>query len=189
MGILSNIGVGLLVLMLLGICIFVHELGHFLAARWCGMVIDTFSIGMGPAIWKRKRNGITYRIGWIPFGGYVALPQLDPTGMALIQGEPEAGASDKPSVTSDQAKKEKSRELPRIAPWKKIVVSLAGGVGNLILAVIIAWLVFWLGKPATIAETSSMVGYVEEGSAAWNQGCFALVWFSTRSMMIFMLRL
>ena len=69
--------------------IFVHELGHFLVALKCGMVIDVFSIGFGPAMWKKKVNGITYKIGWIPFGGYVALPQLDPSGMSSIQGEDE----------------------------------------------------------------------------------------------------
>ena len=57
------------------------------------MVVDTFSLGFGPAIWKRKLRGITYKVGCIPFGGYVALPQLDPSGMAAIQGKGESGGS------------------------------------------------------------------------------------------------
>jgi regulator of sigma E protease len=69
-------------IILFGFSIFVHELGHFLMALRCGMVVDTFSLGFGPAIWKRKIRGVIYKIGWIPFGGYVALPQLDPSGMA-----------------------------------------------------------------------------------------------------------
>ena len=72
---------------LFGFTIFIHELGHFLVALRCGMVVDTFSIGFGPALWKRKIRGITYKIGWIPVGGYVALPQLDPSGMETIQGK------------------------------------------------------------------------------------------------------
>ena len=68
----------LAMLLLFSASIFVHELGHFLAARAFGMVADVFSIGMGPALWKRKIGATTYKIGWIFFGGYVALPQMDP---------------------------------------------------------------------------------------------------------------
>jgi regulator of sigma E protease len=57
------------ILLMFGATIFVHELGHFLVARRCGMVVEVFSIGFGPAIWKTKRNGITYKIGIFPFGG------------------------------------------------------------------------------------------------------------------------
>ena len=77
---ISNILTGLVVLLLFGLTIFIHELGHFLVARWCGMTVDAFSIGFGPAIWKRKINGVLYKIGLLPFGGYVALPQMDPSG-------------------------------------------------------------------------------------------------------------
>ena len=59
--------------LLFSLSIFVHELGHFLAARAFGMVADVFSIGLGPALWKRKVGATTYKLGWIPFGGYVAL--------------------------------------------------------------------------------------------------------------------
>ena len=55
-------------IVLLGLSIFVHELGHFLAARRFGMIVDTFSIGFGPAIWKRKVGDTTYKIGCLPLG-------------------------------------------------------------------------------------------------------------------------
>jgi membrane-associated protease RseP (regulator of RpoE activity) len=58
--------------------IFGHELGQFLAARALGMAADVFSIGMGPALWKRRFGATVWKIGAIPFGGYVALPQMDP---------------------------------------------------------------------------------------------------------------
>ena len=76
----------LMVLVLFGLTIFVHELGHFLAARRCGMIVEVFAIGFGPPLWQRRINGVTYKIGCIPFGGYVSLPQLDPAGMQQIQG-------------------------------------------------------------------------------------------------------
>ena len=50
-----------IVVVLFSVTIFVHELGHFLVARWCGMVVDTFSLGFGPALWKRERNGVAAR--------------------------------------------------------------------------------------------------------------------------------
>ncbi|MEI8205783.1 MAG: site-2 protease family protein [Kiritimatiellales bacterium] len=68
-------------LFLFGVTVFVHEFGHFIVARRCGLVVKTFSIGFGRAIFKWEKDGILYKIGWIPFGGYVALPQLDPEGM------------------------------------------------------------------------------------------------------------
>ena len=61
----------------LGLLIFVHELGHFLAARRRGVKVSRFSIGFGPAIWSHQaKDGVEYRLSWIPLGGYVALPQL-----------------------------------------------------------------------------------------------------------------
>jgi regulator of sigma E protease len=141
-----------LVILLLGASIFVHELGHFVVARWCGMVVDTFSIGFGHAIWKKKVGEVTYKIGWIPFGGYVALPQMDPT----LDGKAEADTQ--------------QRALPPVAPWKRIVVSLAGATGNILFAIPLAWIVFLSGRPAAPHETNSLIGYVETNGAAYSAG-------------------
>jgi len=155
-----------ILLLLLGVTIFIHELGHYLLARWLGFVVEVFSVGFGPAIWKKKYNGIVYKIGWIPIGGYVAIPQLDPTGMALIQGsgEGEAGEEKKDAAGAPVLK------YPPMAPWKKIVVAFAGGVGNMVLAVIIAWAVYLIGMPAGPSERSAMVGHVDRDSKAYAQG-------------------
>lgn len=142
----------LVVLLLFGATIFVHELGHFLVARWCGMIVEVFSIGFGPAIWKRRIGGITYKIGWFPFGGYVALPQMDPAGPA--PGDPA---------------KEKT-PIPPAAPWKRILVSLAGVTGNMILAVLLACIVYAVGKPSAPHERNCIVGWVDTNSAAFAQG-------------------
>ena len=73
-----------MMLFLFGITIFVHEWGHFIVAKKCGLVIEAFSIGMGPALWKKEIDGIVYKIGAFPIGGYVSLPQLDPEGMEKV---------------------------------------------------------------------------------------------------------
>ncbi|NQU39235.1 MAG: RIP metalloprotease RseP [Lentisphaerae bacterium] len=149
-----------ILILLFGVTIFVHELGHFLTARWLGLVIEVFSIGFGPSIWEKKVNGIRYKIGCIPFGGYVALPQLDPTGMSRVQGSGEG----------EDEGAEQPAPLPAIAPWRKIIVSVAGAVGNILLAIVIAWIVFWVGIPAGPSERSSVVGYVAPDSAAYEKG-------------------
>ncbi|MDP6631431.1 MAG: RIP metalloprotease RseP [Kiritimatiellia bacterium] len=146
-----------ILVLLFGVTIFIHELGHYLTARWLGLVVEVFSIGFGPSIWEKKIKGIRYKIGCIPFGGYVALPQLDPSGMSHIQG----------SDDEAEAGKESRPPLPSIAPWRKIIVSAAGAIGNTLLAILIAWLVFWIGIPAGPSERSSVVGFVAPESAAY----------------------
>jgi len=65
---------GLAFLVVLGVLVFVHELGHYLVARWCGVHVEVFSIGFGPAIFMwRDRVGTVWKLSWLPFGGYVKL--------------------------------------------------------------------------------------------------------------------
>ncbi|NCD32855.1 MAG: RIP metalloprotease RseP [Spartobacteria bacterium] len=139
-----------LVMLLFGVTIFVHELGHFLTARRLGLVIDTFSIGFGPAVWKKKVKGIVYKIGILPFGGYVALPQLDPGG----------GAVDAEGNT---------RDLPDIAAWKKIPVAFAGAFCNVVLAFVIAWGIYLKSDSLSFSETA-VVGYVATNAPAYEAG-------------------
>ena len=144
------------VILLFTLAIFIHEFGHYIAARLLGLQVDAFSIGFGPAIWKKTIKGIEYKIGWILFGGYVALPQLDPTGMEKVQGDYEE-------------KGEKPRALPDVAPWKRIVVSFAGPLGNVVLAVFVAFLIAWLpGSNTGVVDTR--VGAVKEETPAWKAG-------------------
>lgn len=159
--ILMGIWAGIVVVLLFSLAIFVHELGHYLAARRLGLVIDTFAIGFGPALWKRKIGGTVYKICLIPFGGYVALPQLDPSGMEAVQGEQEA---DKAGKSAGE-----QRVLPDIEPWKRMVVSVAGPIGNLVLAVLLAWII-WAAPWAVTGGADTIVGTVDESSDAWEAG-------------------
>ncbi len=83
--------------MLFNLLIIVHELGHYLAARWRGLVIERFGIWFGKPIWKEKINGVDFCLGCIPAGGYVALPQMAP--MEAIEGKNEAERQNLPPVS------------------------------------------------------------------------------------------
>ena len=112
-------------ILLFSFAIFIHEFGHFLAAKLLGFQVDTFSM-----LWKKTIKGVEYRISAIPFGGYVALPQLDPAGTAGVQGSQTEGEKEK--------EESESAPLPPMPDWKKIVVAFAGPFGNIVLAVVLA---------------------------------------------------
>lgn len=131
------------VVMLFNIIIFVHELGHFLAGKWRGLQIDRFQIWFGKPIWKKEINGVQYGLGWIPAGGFVALPQMAP--MEAIEG----GDKDR-------------KPLPAITPMDKIIVAIAGPLFSLLLALAAAIVVWGVGKPKDFVP-STIVGYVAEG--------------------------
>jgi len=131
------------VILLFNILIIVHELGHFLAAKWCGLKIDKFAIWFGHPLWSRKIDGVEYVLGTIPAGGYVALPQMAP--MEAIEGK-----SDTPR-----------EELPAASPWQKIVVAFAGPLFSFALALFFACIVYVVGKPVTYGEGTTTIGFVE----------------------------
>ena len=81
---LSTILYIVLALFALGFSIFIHELGHFIAAKKRGLIADRFSIGFGPRLFGWHRNGTDFRLSLLPLGGYVSLPQL--ADMGRVEG-------------------------------------------------------------------------------------------------------
>ena len=141
----------LIVLFFFSFTIFVHELGHFLVARRLGFKILEFSIGFGPAIWKRTINGIVYKIASIPLGGYVKLPQMDPTGVSN-------------PLSQD------GNKLPNVEPWKRIAVGVAGVTCNLILAVILATVISFTGRPAAERDFGTTIDFIDTNSVLYAAG-------------------
>lgn len=139
----------LIVVALFNVIIFVHELGHFLAARWRGLRVDRFQIWFGKPIWKMERNGVQYGLGWLPAGGFVALPQMAP--MEAVEGKNRDG--------------EKEEPLPPVKPLDKIIVAFAGPLFSFGLALVSALVVMGVGKPKDTVE-STVLGYVSEDGAA-----------------------
>jgi regulator of sigma E protease len=143
MQLLTWLWVLLEVVLLFGAAIFVHELGHFLVARWRGLKVEGFSIGFGPKIFGWTRDGIDYALRWIPAGGFVRLPQM---------------------ITSDalEGKNAPAAPLPPISPLSKTLVALAGPIMNAVFAFVLATLLFFIGLPVLV--NPAIVGAVEPGS-------------------------
>src|SRR5881392_4014277 len=138
------------VLIIFNLLIVVHELGHFLAARWRGLYIEKFGIWFGKPLCKKKINGVQYSLGSLPFGGFVALPQLAP--MDIIEG--------KADVDREQ--------LPPISALDKIIVAIAGPLFSFLLAVVFASLVWAVGYPVSESDMTTVIGYIAPESPAKN---------------------
>jgi regulator of sigma E protease len=140
------------VVLLFNLLIVVHELGHFFAAKWRGLKVEKFAIWFGKPLWSKTIRGVEYRLGSIPAGGFVAIPQLAP--MEALEGETD----------------EKGEDLPPARPLDKAIVALAGPVASLALAFVIACVVWQVGRPVSEAETTNVIGYVLEGGPAAKAG-------------------
>ena len=116
----------LLMVIFFGLCIIVHEFGHFIVARFCGLHIEAFSVGF-KKIWGKKINGVDYRIGCIPCGGYVDLPQID--------------------STSDEIRDSEGNLLPHAEPWKRIATAFAGPFFNIIFGLLLGVVIWIVGLP------------------------------------------
>lgn len=136
-------------ILVLGFLIFVHELGHFLVARWTGVRVLRFSLGFGPKIYAKTVGGTEYMVAAIPLGGYVKMAGDEP-GQDLTQS-PEEFAS---------------RTL-----WERTRIVLAGPAMNIVIAFALMPLVFMMGihAPAFLAEPP-VVGWVQEGSMGATAG-------------------
>lgn len=144
-------------LVVLGIVVFVHELGHFLAARWAGVRVDTFSIGFGPAIVKwHDRRGTQWKIACLPLGGYVS-----------IYGQEDMFNRKKYS----ELDKDKKRGHYLSAPaWKQFIIIAAGVTMNFILA----WAIYtslFMFQPRLVGNSQlPVIGQVIQESVAFNAG-------------------
>lgn len=147
--------------LVLSLVVTVHELGHFLAARACGVAVERFSIGFGrPILARRDRSGVEWRIGWIPLGGYV-----------MFAGDPNVASI--PDAAGLQAMKDEilAREGPEALSrhyhfkpvWQRALVTAAGPVANFLLAIALFAALFMSFGETSLAPR---VGAVQPGSAA-----------------------
>ena len=133
----------------LGVLIFVHELGHFLAARRIGVRVLTFSLGFGPKILSVRRGDTEYCVSAIPLGGYVKMA-----------GE-----------TVDDPRTGRDDEFLSKTKWQRFQVLIMGPLMNIVLAVVLMWVVLLRGAPVlAFLDQPAVVGAVPAGSPAAKGG-------------------
>lgn len=138
-------------LLILGSIIIIHELGHFLAAKYFGVYCSQFSIGFGPKIWSKKGKETEYELRALPFGGFVAMAgeedQMDNEEMKNVPFE---------------------RTLKGIKTYQKVIIFLAGVFMNFVLAIVVIF-----GVNVTSGELPvnvAQIGAISENSAAETYG-------------------
>lgn len=144
-------------LILLGILVFVHELGHFWVARLLGVKVDEFSIGFGKELWGRTdRKGTHWKIAAVPLGGY-----------CKFFGDEDAASAAESEKLKDLSEEEKKHVFQFLPPFKKILIAVAGPAANYLFAVLVFTSIFMaLGK----MDFPPVVGSVIKGSAAEQGG-------------------
>ena len=136
LGIFPAIKAIIIAIIPLGFLIFIHELGHFLAAKKAGIKVNTFSIGFGPRIIGYMYKGTEYRLSWLPFGGYVQMEGENPNEQTGAEGE-----------------------FASASLGKRAFVVIAGPAVNLLFGVLAYWIVFGVGiNEGTIGLINGLTG-------------------------------
>ena len=134
-------------LVVIGIVVFVHEYGHYIVGRWCGIAAEVFSMGMGPVIWSRRdKRGTVWQLAAIPIGGYVK----------FVGDRNAASAPEDESALEHLTQDQKEHSFQRASVLRRALTVLAGPVFNMILAAgIFFGLSMWQGvatKVPTVGE-------------------------------------
>ncbi len=134
----------------LGIVVFVHEIGHFIIARRTGIKIEAFSIGFGPVLWHKEKDGVDYRFSAIFCGGYVKLAGMESKGDVPVHEIPGGFYAANPKNRS--------------------ITAFAGAAMNFIFAFLVFTLLWGTGRVVDKRELSTIVGYLEPGYPAAEAG-------------------
>jgi len=134
----------------LGIVVFIHEWGHFMAGRRAGIRAEAFSIGFGPVLWRRKVGETEYRLSAILFGGYVKF--------AGMEG------------TADKTPQEIERGFYAASPGRRIFTTFAGPFMNAVLAFVLFFVLWATGRKVHESEATTVIGGLLDGSAAEQAG-------------------
>lgn len=138
----------LLFVLILGVIVFVHEFGHFILAKWNGVYVYEFALGMGPKIWGFKKGETEYNLRAIPIGGFCQLAGED-------------------LDTDDDKKIPKEKRLQNKKPWQRFLIMLFGPMNNFILAVILIFLIGLIWGGSTM---DPVIYKVDKDTAAYVAG-------------------
>jgi regulator of sigma E protease len=148
-------------LFVLTVVVFFHELGHFLVARWCGVKIETFSIGFGPEIGGfYDRYGTRWRLSWVPLGGYVK-----------FHGDDSVASSASAEALGNMSEEERGQSFHFKSIAQRAAIVAAGPVANFILAIAIFAVIFsTVGKFVTPPKVDAVAPDSAAAAAGFEPG-------------------
>jgi regulator of sigma E protease len=154
-------------LVLIGVMIMIHELGHFLAARYFGVRVEIFSFGFGPRLFGFRRGDTDYRFSAILIGGYVKM-----AGELAIENAERPGISySKPSEEPAESLVDDPHALLAKPRWQRLIISAAGPCMNIVLAIGILTGMYMVNYPkVSDADMQAIIGHVTAGSPAAKAG-------------------
>ncbi len=132
----------------LGVLVSFHELGHYLAARWCGVKVLRFSVGFGKPLWMRRdRHGTEWAIAAIPLGGYVRM----------------LGEHDLADRKTEVSVEERAQSHDHKPVGQRMLISFAGPFANFVLCIALFWLMFVIGRPDYAPVIGQVAGIAAQG--------------------------
>ena len=166
-------------IVVLSFLVFIHELGHYSVARWCGVKVEVFSIGFGKEIFGwTDRHGTRWKFSLIPLGGYVKMfGEMSPISDALQQPDKNIVRS---FTTDDELRSLHSsrKALQHKNVWQRMAIVAAGPAANFLLAIVgLALLAFFVGKPIPQNFSETGIDSVQAGSPANVQACKLVIWY------------
>src|SRR5258708_2623107 len=137
------------VILVLGVLVFIHELGHYMVAKWCGVRVEVFSLGFGKRLFGFRRGDTDYRVSLLPVGGYVKM----------------AGESPLENRTGDPG------EFTSHPRWQRFLIAVAGLAMNFIFTIVIFTCLFMLRNDGPVyLDQPGVIGYVLDNSSAEKSG-------------------
>lgn len=144
-------------LIVLTVIVFIHEMGHFLVARWCGVAVQAFSIGFGKEIWGfNDKHGTRWRLAWIPLGGYVK-----------FMGDSNAASVPSPEDIARMSPEERATNFHAKPVWQRSAIVAAGPIANFLLAILI--FAVWFSVFG-VQSIEPRIGYVGPNTPAERAG-------------------
>ncbi len=132
----------------LGVLVTFHELGHYWAARWCGVKVLRFSVGFGKPLWMRRdRNGTEWAVAAIPLGGYVRM----------------LGEHDLADRKTEVSAEERAQSHDHKPVGQRMLISFAGPFANFVLCIALFWLMFVIGRPDYAPVVGQVDGVAAQG--------------------------
>ncbi|MEW5965016.1 MAG: RIP metalloprotease RseP [Pseudomonadota bacterium] len=168
---MAPLAVAIPFLFVLTVVVFVHELGHFLVARWCSVKVDAFSIGFGKEIWGfTDRHGTRWRFAWIPLGGYVK----------FMDDDNAASAPSRETIAS-MSEAERAGSFHAKPVWQRAAVVAAGPLANFLFSILIFALIFMaLGVTRMEPRVAEVLPDTPAAKAGFQSGDLVLAIDGTR---------